>query len=267
MLRWARSSIVSLALCIPAFAAPAVREAPNPSAAPVNQLSVAGNACGPAALLNAFRFGNADWQRAAGGIAGDTDKERMLSIIREVGMRPSAHIKGRPRWSRKGVNLADLCDIANELTMGKFLPKLTQEVLFRKPGESPEELLARVHRRLDTSLAKGLPPVISVRRYALRKQDGKPPQWIALDAHFVTVFSIPGKLEKNSRAFPVTYIDPWGGKMRTGNIAISPRPLLAAQAADSPCLEAVFPDSAVGKKLVRAGEPNALALAAALGRW
>ena len=43
---------------------------------PANQLVVAGNACGPAALLNAFRFGNADWQRRV-RLAGATDKERL----------------------------------------------------------------------------------------------------------------------------------------------------------------------------------------------
>lgn len=241
--------------------------APDSVAIPANQLVVAGNACGPTALLNAFRFGNQDWQRSSAAIAGDTDKQRIYTIIREFGMRPSSHIKGHPRWSRKGVNLADLCDIANEMTAGKFLPSISQEVLFLKPGESQEKLLLRVHRFFETSLVKGLPPVVSLRRYTKRSQNGKPPEWIVLDAHFVTLTAIPGNLEKNSRSFPVTYIDPWGGKFCQGSISIPEHGVLADAAPDSPCLEAVFPQSSVGKKLVHPGEPDALTIAAVIGRW
>ena len=259
MFRLAPSSIF-FALCVSALA---------DSAAPVpaNQLVVAGNACGPTALLNAFRFGNPDWQRASNAIAGDTDKQRIYSIIRESGMRPSHSIKGRPRWSRKGVNLADLHDIANELTRGHFLPLTSEEVLFLKPGETQEKLLRRVHSRFETSLAKGLPPVISLRRYALRRENGNPPAWVVLDAHFVTLTVVPRKLEKNARSFPVSYIDPWGGKICQGSISIPDRAVLANAAANSPCLEAVFPEARVGKKLIRPGEPTALTVAAVLGRW
>ena len=259
MFRHAASSIW-LALCLPALA-----DAAAP--VPADQLVVAGNACGPTALLNAFRFGNLDWQRAASAIAGDTDKQRIYTIIRESGMRPSHSIKGRPRWSRKGVNLADLHDIANELTRGHFLPLMSEEVLFLKPGETQEKLLRRVHSRFETSLAKGLPPIISLRRYALRRQDKNPPAWVVLDAHFVTITSVPGNLDKNPHSFPVTYIDPWGGKICHGLISIPARPVLASAAADSPCLEAVFPQALVGKKLIRNGEPTALTVAAVLGRW
>lgn len=256
MFRRLASSLL-LALCLTAQAAPE----------PANQLVVAGNACGPTALLNAFRFGNPAWQRAANAIPGDTDKQRITRIIRERGMRPSNHLTGHPRWSKKGVNLADLCDIANEMTRGHFLPLVSEEVLFLKPGETQEKLLKRVHQRLETSIAKGLPPVVSLRRYAKRSQNGKPPAWVVLDAHFVTLTVVPRKLKKNARSFPISYIDPWGGKLCQGVITIPDRPILADSAAASPCLEAGFPQASVGKKLIRPGEPNALTVAAVLGRW
>ena len=256
MFRLAASSLF-LALCLIGRAAPE----------PANQLTVAGNACGPTALLNAFRFGNPAWQRASNAIAGDTDKQRITGIIRERGLRPSSHLVGHPRWSRKGVNLADLCDIANEMTRGHFLPSVSQEVLFRKPGETQEKLLKRVHHLLDTSIAKGLPPVISLRRYAKRGQNGKPPEWTVLDAHFVTLTTLTHKLENGARSFPISYIDPWGGKICQGTISVPERPILADSAAASSCLEAVFPQALVGKKSVRPGEPTGLTVAAALGRW
>lgn len=266
MLRLLLSSLF-LALGVSAVAAPLLQEAPNPAAVPANQLVVAGNACGPTALLNALRFGNPDWQRASAAITGDTDKQRIYTIIRECGMRPSKSVPGRPRWSRKGVNLPDLRDMANEMTQAHFLPLMSDEVLFLQAGESQEKLLKRAHQWLETSLAKGLPPLLSLRRYVLRKQEGRPPQWVVLDAHFVTLTALPRKLEKGARSFPVSYIDPWGGKIHAGAICIPERSVLAATAGGSPCLEAVFPDASVGKKLVRPGESSALTVAAVLGRW
>ena len=263
MPRLAASSLF-LALCLTAMAAPPNREAPNPTAMVANQLVVAGNACGPTALLNSFRFGNKDWQRASGALAGENDKQRISTIILQYGVRPSKHINGRARWSKKGVNIADLTDIANEMTIGQALPIVQQEILFLKPGETQEKLLKRVHYQLNTSLAKGLPPVLSLRRYAKRDKTG---QWTVLDAHFVTLTSIPRKLGKGDRSFPVTYLDPWGGKICQGSIAISNRAILADAAASSPCLEADFPQASVGRKLIRHGEPTALTVAAVLGRW
>lgn len=263
------SLVVSLVLGLTAHlsAAPDLREAPTPSAAPANQLVVSGNACGPAALLNAFRFGNSDWQRASDAIHGKTDRERILTIIREIGMRPSKHVPGRPRWSRSGISLADLRDMAAEMTTGKFLPHISEEVFFLKPGESPHKLLRRVHQRLEHSLAKGLPPILSIRRHALRQSGQGSPQWVIIDAHFVTLSSIPRKLDKHAASFPVSYIDPWGGRIRSGTIAIPAPGVLPDPAGKPSCLEANFPDSPVGSKLVRKGEKSVIVLSAGIGRW
>lgn len=244
------------------IAAPLLVEAPTAGASMANQLVVSGNACGPTALLNAFRSGNPSWQRASAALIGETDKQQIYTIIREYGMRPSGTIKGRSRWSKKGVNLSDLCDIGNEMTQGKFLPLLSHEVMFRTAGETPEKLLARIHSRLRTSLEKGLPPLISLRRFVKRGKD-----WIAIDAHFVTVTAIPRKLEKGTASFAISYVDPWGGKLCQGNLAIPDRGILADSGPASPCLEAAFPQASVGKKMVRSGETTALTPAAVLGRW
>ena len=242
--------------------------APTANATAANQLVVAGNACGPTALLNAFRFGNDSWHRATTTLTGSSDRQLIGQIIRNYGMRPSNHIKSRPRWSRKGVNLADLTDIANEMTRGQYLPQLSQEILFRRPRESPEDLLRRAHQRMVVSLKKGLPPLVSLRRYANRRAaNSNAMNWVILDAHFVTLISLPAKLDRGANAFAVKYIDPWGGEISDGQIRISGRPVLASQTALTPCLEADFPAAQVGRKLVRPGETHALTIAAALGRW
>lgn len=251
-------------------AAPPLREAANPGASPADQLAVSGNACGPAALLNAFRFGDANWQRAAAVAHGDTDKARLLSIIRTWGLRPSAHLTGRLRWTRHGVNVDDLCDMANEMTRGQVLPQVADEIFLLKPGESAPELLRRVHVCLASSLGRGLPPVISLRRVARRGEAGKPPLWVVVQGHFVTVIGVPRKLERHATSFPVTYVDPWGGKRGEGRLSLSQWAFLsdpASAAAISPCLRADFPQANVGKELLRAGEPSELTLAAAIGKW
>lgn len=261
------ASLLCFLLCGSAPAMPPMREVQVNAAAPANQLRVSGNACGPAALLNAFRFGAPHWQRVSLTVAGDDDRERILTLIREIGMRPSKHLPGRARWSRRGVGLSDLRDMGNEMIIGQALPQLTEEVFFLDPRETPKKLLHRVHKRFETSLAKGFPPIVSLRRYALRKQSGKNDQWVVLDAHFVTLTAVPRHLGKNPRSFPVRYIDPWGGRHCEGVIRIPEHPLLANGNGTSTALEAVFPDAQVGKDRVRRGESSALVTSAAIGRW
>lgn len=241
--------------------------APSMAAPAVNQLTVAGNACGPAALLNAFRSGNKDWMRAFDAVEGSTDRERILSVIRKPGMRPSSHSKGVARWSKRGVSVADLRDIANELTTGLYLPMLSEDVFFRQTRETPERLLARIHQRLGKSLEKGLPPVLSLRRYVLRPAKDGTPGWVVLDAHFVTITSLPRKLPRGAVSFPVSYIDPWGGRRLDGVLAIPEVPVFPDETGHSSCIEARFPKSAVGASQVRKHEKSALIASAGIGRW
>jgi hypothetical protein len=248
-------------------AAPVGKDAEKPSPVAVNQLLVSGNACGPAALLNAFRFGNSDWQRALDAAAAENDKQSILRVIREIGMRPSKHIPGRPRWSRRGVSVADLRDMAEEMTMGRFLPRLSDEVFFLMPRETPEKLLLRVHQRLSKSISKGLPPVLSLRRYTLRAQPSGSPQWTLIDAHFVTLTAIHEKPARGARGFAIDYIDPWGGKYCQGFIRIPDTPVLSDASGNPSCLEADFPKTSVGLKMVRKGEKTFVAVSAAIGRW
>jgi len=264
--RFLRASSLALLLLPGWLRAQALRDAPNPGAVPVNQLAIAGNACGPAAVLSAFRFGSEGWQKAAAAVEGDDDRQRLRKIILGIGMRESGSLAGRPRWSKSGVNVADLCDIANEMAAGRFLPELHYEVMILKPKESRQDLLERVHGRLEKSLAKGIPPVVGIRRFVMRKGE-----WTVVEAHFVTVISVPRKLEKGSDSFAVTYLDPWGARRCEGRMAISDKEFLAGNGqADptlAPCLEAVFPQALVGKNKVGKGEATLLTVSAAIGRW
>lgn len=261
-----RAGSLAFLLSAGSLSAQPMREAPHPGAVPVNQLAIAGNACGPAALLSAFRFGSDGWRKAADAVEGEDDRQRLRKIITDVGMRPSKSLGGRPRWSKSGVNIADLCDMANEMVKGPFLPDLEYEIMVLKPEESHADLLERVHGRLEKSLAKGMPPVVGIRRFVKRKGG-----WVVVEAHFVTVISIPRKLEKDADSFPVIYLDPWGGRRCEGRVAVSDKEFLAGDGRTdpilAPCLEAVFPQALVGKSKVGKGEATLLTVSAAIGCW
>jgi len=227
-------------------AAPAVVDAP-----PFNQLTVSGNACGPAALLNAFRHGNAGWRSLADTLPGDTDKGRLSYTIRAYGLRPSGQLRGRTRWSRAGINVTDLTDLGNDLAATRLLPSLRNEVLLPHARESTEHLVARVHDTLSSSLAHGFPPVVSVRRQVFRNG-----AWITVESHFITLLQVSSP---DSTGISVSYIDPWGGRKCTGHFQTSTESMLG--------LEADLPSTPVGKRLVHPGEKTLVTVSAAIGRW
>lgn len=251
--------LIALAGCC---GAAELREAPGAAAPPVNQLSISGNACGPAALLASFRCGGETWQKAAAALPGATDREQLGQWIRRYGLRPSAALKGRMRWTGNGINVEDLVLAANEMNRPLYLPQLAHDDLFLRRGEKPDELLRRTHGRLERSLAKGIPPLLSLRRFVLRKGS-----WIPLQGHFVTVIAVPRKHPRGGQEFTFTYLDPWGGKRREGKLGIATRSLLAGPGQSSPCLEATVPDAGIAKDQVRRGETTAVVPAAVIGRW
>jgi hypothetical protein len=243
-------------------AAEEVREAPRADAPPVNQLSISGNACGPAALMASFRCGSETWQKAASALPGTTDREQLGQWIRRYGLRPSATLKGRMRWTGSGINVEDLVTAANEMNQPFYLPQLVHDDLFLRRRETSEDLLRRTHQRLERSLGKGIPPLLSLRRFVLRKGS-----WVPLQGHFVTVVAVPKKLPRNGQGFALTYLDPWGGKRCEGKLGIASRSLLAAPGQSSPCLEAQVPSAKIARDQVRRGETTAVVPAAVIGRW
>ena len=250
--------IVLLGTC----AAAELREAPHAAAPPVNQLCISGNACGPAALLASFRCGSDTWQKAASALPGATDREQLGQWIRRYGLRPSGTLKGRMRWTSNGVNVEDLVLAANEMNRPLYLPQLAHDDLFLRHGEKPDNLIKRTHGRLERSLTKGIPPVLSLRRFVLRKGS-----WIPLQGHFVTVIAVTRKLPRGGQEFAFTYLDPWGGKRCEGKLCLPSHGMLAGPGQTSPCLEGEVPSAQIGKDQVRRGETTVVVPAAVIGRW
>jgi len=252
--------LASLLICALApFAHAAESAPPQARGTAFNQRLVSSKACGPAALLNAFRFGDANWQRGLDATAGKSDQERLSYTIRTYGMRPSRQFAGRARWSSDGVNLADLTDLANDMAASQSLPPLKSEVLVPLDGSSPAKLLALAHKRCATSLAKGFPPVLGLRRFVWRKIQGGQAGWLAVDAHYVTLTQLP-PLGWNARDFQIGYLDPNGGRRCVANVHVRTTPSPAGLIIDCP-------GTPVGRHKVRKGEPTLVMLSSVLGRW
>lgn len=244
---------LALAACAPA---PDFYGVQNLSAKPFNQLDLAGNACGPAALLNSYRFGNPDWRKLSEQPPGLSDRERIRAIARGPAMRESSSLPGRARWSRRGINISDLRDVANEMSRPSYLPALSNTTLVISPIESKEAHLARVHASLARSLSEGIPPIVSLRLYAKRRGT-----WSAIQAHFITLTSVPGRLAPGATSFPVRFIDPLGGKFSEGTIRAGSEPGMDFFA------EAKFPSVTIGRSSLRPGEESYLAVSGVLGRF
>ena len=154
-----------------------------------------------------------------------------------------------------------------------FLPHLSTDILLLTKSESPADLLHRAHRRMETSLRKGLPPVASLRRYAHRPAPLGNGAWSVVDGHFIVVTELPARLAPNTTSFSIRYLDPWGGKSRTATISL-PDGAAATTTGDppapnlpTPCLHAACPGAPVGTANARPGEASVLTLDAVLGRF
>ena len=237
--------------------------APNStSASPINQRRAYGNGCGPASLLNAFQYGSEKWQKVFTAVPGTNSNTRIRYVVAAWGKKPSRHIKGTQRWKPKeGVNLLDLTDMANEMRLAHFLPKIKNEVLSQKSNESRSQFLQRVRAKLAKSLKNGLPPILSIRRYAYRysKEVGQK-SWWPIRAHFVVVIEIPDTLAKNATSFKIRYVDPYGGFVREGRIQTETGSFKLC-----PYLGANMPKTEVGKSFVKPNEETLLTTAAVIG--
>lgn len=239
-------------------------KAANSQAEPINQRRAYGNGCGPASLLNAFQYGSAKWQKIFTAVPGHNSRTRLSYVVKTWGNKPSSHIKNTQRWKPKeGINLLDLTDMANEMRTDTFLPKIKFKVLGQKSRESRTQLLHRGHKQMAKSLKNGLPPIISIRRYAYRDSKevgGK--SWWPIRAHFVVVIEIPQSLPKNATSFNIRYVDPYGGFVREGKIQTNTQTFTQC-----PYLGADMPKTAVGKSFIQSGEETILSCSAIIGSW
>lgn len=242
---------------------------PKSTAKAINQIPIQKNGCGPASLINAYRFGSPRWNAATEKIEGDTDKEKFDFMVKYYGRIFSSYARATQRWDdRSGINSLDLTDMANDFqTRRKLrLPKLKHATHFIKYKENHQKLLISTHKHLKKSLQSGFPPLISIKRFAQRGS-----RWRQVYGHFIVLYEIPSTLAPGATSFRIRYIDPWGGGIKQGTVKIPEKTFFAVNYAakkpsfkKSPTLTVDFPQSTLGRNLVKKNERSATILAASI---
>jgi hypothetical protein len=190
-------------------------------------------------------------------------------MVRYYGKIFSSYSRATMRWdTRTGINGLDLTDLANDFqTRRKLaLPRLKHTTHFIKSKKGHKALLTATHKHLTKSLRSGFPPLISIKRFAQRGS-----RWRQVHGHFVVLYEIPGSLPPNATSFVIKYIDPWGGAIKTGTIKIPEKAFFAVNNTEkkpifrkSPTLVVDFPQSSLGRDLVKKNERSATILAASI---
>ena len=247
------------ASCAPSTG-PADIQAPNPTARPVNQLVIAGNACGPAALLASLRTGNSNWTVLADQLPGKSDRATLNYLIRAHGLKPSHHLKNRRRWTREGINAPDLTDLAGEVAALAGLTPPSYALVDSRDSE--EKSARRFHQRITTSLSRGFPPIVKIQRYVERDS-----QWLPLQSHFVTIVRVIRDDTRPQPAWTFDYFDPWGGKKSTGTWQLASASHDTSAASLPTPLTAIAPDAHIGRRQVPKSSRSTLAPTVVIGIW
>lgn len=195
-------------------------------------------ACGPAAMANALRFGVPGMREALDSLVGNDDTTRLRFLIdRYFKNVPSEIFPTAKRLGHKGVLAVDLKNACNDLLREHNLEPLDQLELHRLDGERDRDFLERVHGKLLSSLRRGTPPIIQVRSYAAMQEEegGAKVVWKATNNHFLVVTRVPTELRKQDMGFVFDAIDPNGGRLVSGYVFGEPHlPFQAEKGQDSP---------------------------------
>ncbi len=225
----------------------------------VNQRKAVRNSCGPASLLNAFGSGSEAYHQAYLQIPGTTDNARVASVIKSFGFSPSSNLASRKRWTEdSGVNFPDLALMAQEMAqLAPSTSRIRSELHFFSTTRQQAKALSTVHKQLSKSMKRGLPPILSIRRFTWQNQT-----WQSVYGHFVVLVAIPEKFPRKATSFPVAFLDSEGSKVYQAEITL-------ASPTDSalPCLQLSCPSNKIGQAFVPSGNVHTLGLTGVIGTW
>jgi len=210
--RRARAAVALLLLAL-AFLPACDREDPATTARTwLNQLDGHENACGPTSILNALtvlrpkvRF-------------GETPRASILGLIDTYGDKASVEYDEAVRWDPKtGVAPLDLLAWYNDVRGRHDLEPARGQFLDRKEDEALDAHLRRVHRVIASSLDQGEPVLLRLRTFAPEDM-GEGLLWQGRVGHYVLVVGVRRGLRAHERGFAIDFVDPAGGKLRSGYV-------------------------------------------------
>ncbi len=182
----------------------------------ITQHTAGDKACGPTALLYAFKLGNKGMRGAYSKLPGATDQEKLKSLVSQLSGMPSQVIYHQKRLDEKeGMSAQDLFAAANDL-----LPGL-QRMNFDRSEKEGEigTFLKRVHQNLLNSIANGVPVMAIVVPYMASFEAKKNRNtWSEHNGHYVVITGVPDALSDDALSFSVEYLDPDTGKVGRANL-------------------------------------------------
>lgn len=178
------------------------------------------NSCAPASLLSCLRFGAAPLQRIYRQLPGDEATDKIAHLVEEYGGRPSV-VDPAKTWfgADRGMFSEDILEMANAVLDAHGAAPLTGEYADRAEGEPLAVHLRRVHAWLVHSLDAGVPPIISVRSFAVQ-HDADDFRWEGVASHAVLVTRVPRELAPNVRGFTFEFVEPSGATVEEGYVRI-----------------------------------------------
>jgi hypothetical protein len=191
-------------------------------------------ACGPATVLNALRFGPPAFQDAYSALPGNSDSEKLASIIATHGSAPSAAIPGQSLFASTGGMWTDDLYTYFSSILGDQTKSLAWTYFEVADRESPAEHLRRVHSLLVLSLEQGVPIIGSINSFAARKQKDEMFQWKGICGHFILIFGVPRQINGDGQGFLFQFIEPGIGKPCEGYVySETVRPFVAAKSSST----------------------------------
>ncbi len=180
----------------------------------IGQQAIGPMGCGPCALANALAHGDADCRRAFAALEGDTPLDRVQTIIRRFGDRPSEKYEGRQtRYSATdGTTTEDMPFLANDLLKASKLTEVEAHWLNVHEGENGRAHLRRLHGLFSDALAAGMPAVVEVRSFGANTAAAKGPQWDGMLGHWMPVVGVePAVLSPRATGFVCRFADSVSG--------------------------------------------------------
>lgn len=188
------------------------------------------NACGPAAICNSLRFGNAKTRSIWYGFLGpERDKKLRFAIDRYFLGRQSVVFPEMKRFRPNGTEPEDLAAAYGEILTDHKLRPVKGRFFDRQEDETDSDFVARLHRQLADSLNAGVPPILSLRSFLAQRDEsddsatGGKIAWKPARSHSVVVTRVPKTLPEDELGFRFELIDPNGGKVRSAFVYAEPQ--------------------------------------------
>ena len=194
-----------------------VDEAPPTTPEIISQKSIGEQACGVCALLNALKFGGEAERTAAAKIKGSNDEDRVQTIIEVYGHVPSDAYPERSRYREdEGMCDREMLGMVQDFLTQNGLGRIEGGYLDRAKEEPVGTHLRKVHAKLRRSLDLGFPPIVLIRSFAA-EPDSKFEagySWGGLCGHWVSIVSLPEKLEPDAISFVMQVADSASGRLQ-----------------------------------------------------